>query len=111
VTAKAHTDMVDQIIRKLIFAEDAAVTALQLIISCLAEAAELYGLEEPEEDTSPQPHEDYHHPHITSGKSEPVVNQTVLGFSYLACIFSSDMKIDRDRLQTGKFKQSNWQTV
>lgn len=52
---QAHTKISEQLIRKLLFADEAALVshsklALQRITSCFAEAAELFGMEVSEED-------------------------------------------------------------
>ncbi|XP_063588714.1 uncharacterized protein LOC134765849 [Penaeus indicus] len=98
----AHTKTLEQLIRDLLFADDAALVAhteraLQLLTSCFAAAAQLFGLEVSLKKTEvlhqPAPREEYRPPHITIGETElKVVHQ----FTYLGCTITSDAKIDRE---------------
>ena len=99
---QAHTKTLEQLIRELLFADDAALvahteTALQRVTSCFAEAAQLFGLEVSLKKTEvlyqPAPQVAYHPPHITIGETEL---KTVQQFTYLGCTISSDAKIDKD---------------
>ncbi|KAL0159397.1 hypothetical protein M9458_043122, partial [Cirrhinus mrigala] len=76
---QAHTKTLDQLIRELLFADDAALLAhteraLQRITSCFTDAAQLFGLEVSLKKTvvlhQPAPKEDHHPPHITIGETE-----------------------------------------
>ncbi|KAL0156964.1 hypothetical protein M9458_048210 [Cirrhinus mrigala] len=69
---RPHTKTLDQLIRELLFADDAALLAhteraLQRITSCFTDAAQLFGLEVLHQ---PAPKEDHHPPHITIGETE-----------------------------------------
>ena len=73
---QAHTKTREQLIRDLLFADDAALVAhseraLQCLTSCFAEAAQLFGLQvslkKTEDLHQPAPREEYHPPHITIG--------------------------------------------
>ena len=99
---QAHTKTQEQLIRDLLFADDAALVAhteraLQRLTSCFAEAAQLFGLEislkktEVLHQTAPQ--EEYHPPHISIDETEL---NTVHKFTYLGCTISSDAKIDKE---------------
>ena len=99
---QAHTKTLEQLIRDLLFADDAALVAhteraLQRITSCFAEAAQLFGLEVSLKKTEvlhqPAPREEYRPPHIIIGNTEL---KTVQHFTYLGCTISSDAKIDRE---------------
>ena len=76
---QAHTKTLEQLIRELLFADDAALvahteTALQRVTSCFAEATQLFGLEVSLKKTEvlhqPAPQEAYCPPHITIGETE-----------------------------------------
>ena len=99
---RAHTKTLEQLIRDLLFADDAALVAhseraLQRLTSCFAEAAQLFGLEvslkktEVLHQTAPQ--EEYCAPCITIGDTEL---KTVHQFTYLGCTITSDAKIDKE---------------
>ncbi|KAL0153663.1 hypothetical protein M9458_051028 [Cirrhinus mrigala] len=97
---QAHTKTLDQLIRELLFADDAALLAhteraLQRITSCFTDAAQLFGLEVSLKKTvvlhQPAQKEDHHPPHITIGEIEL---KSVHQFTYLGCIITSDAKID-----------------
>jgi hypothetical protein len=83
------------------YADDAALVAtseraLQLITSCFAEAAQMFGLEVSLKKTEvhqPAPLEAQQLPHITIG--ETVLNY-VQQFTYLGCTISSDARIDNE---------------
>ncbi|KAL8569424.1 hypothetical protein ACOMHN_054139 [Nucella lapillus] len=99
---QAHTKTLEQLIRELLLADDAALeahteTALQRVTSCFAEAAQLFGLEVSLKKTEvlhhPAPQEAYLPPHITIGETEL---KTVQQFTYLGCTIYSDAKIDKD---------------
>ena len=99
---QAHTKTQEQMIRDLLFADDAALVAhtsraLQKLTSCFAEAAQLFGLEVSLKKTEvlhqPAPREEFHPPHIFIGETELNVVQQ---FNYLGCTISSDAKIDKD---------------
>ena len=99
---QAHTKTQEQLIRDLLFADDAALVAhteraLQRLTSCFAEAAHLFGLEISLQKTEvlhqPAPQEEYHPPHISIDETEL---NTVHKFAYLGCIISSDAKIDKE---------------
>ena len=99
---QAHTMTMEQLIREMLFADDAALaahseTAIQRITSCFAEAAQLFGLEVSLKKTEvlhqPAPHEEYHPPHIFIDETEL---KTVHQFSYLGCTISSDAKLDSE---------------
>ena len=99
---QAHTKTQEQLIRDLLFADDAALVAhtersLQRLTSCFAEAAQLFGLEISLKKTEvlhqPAPQEEYHPPHISIDETEL---NTVHKFAYLGCIISSDAKIDME---------------
>ena len=71
---QAHTKTQEQLIRDLLFADDAALVAhteraRQRLTSCFAEAAQLFGLEISLKKTEvlhqPAPQEEYHPPHIS----------------------------------------------
>jgi len=98
----AHTKTLEQLIRDLLFADDAALVAhteraLQRLTSCFAEAAQLFGLEVSMKKTEvlhqPAPREEYRPPHITIGETEL---KAVHQFTYLGCTITSDAKIDRE---------------
>ncbi|RVE61997.1 hypothetical protein OJAV_G00176660 [Oryzias javanicus] len=99
---QAHTKTHKQMIRELLFADDAALVAhaegaLQRITSCFADAAQLFGLEVSLKKTEvlyqPAPKDEYHLPHIKIGDTEL---KTVHQFTYLGCTITSDAKIDKD---------------
>ncbi len=99
---QARTKTRKQLIRDLLFADDAALVAhseraLQCLTSCFAEAAQLFGLEISLKKTEvlhqPAPREEYRPPHITIGEDEL---KTVHQFTYLGCTITSDAKIDRE---------------
>ena len=99
---QAHTKTREQLIRDLLFADDAALVAhseraLQCLTSCFAEAAQLFGLQVSLKKTEvlhqPAPREEYHPPHITTGVD---VLKPVHQFTYLGCAITSDAKIDRE---------------
>ncbi|KAL0167122.1 hypothetical protein M9458_038966, partial [Cirrhinus mrigala] len=99
---QAHTKTLDQLIRELLFADDAALLAhteraLQRITSCFTDAAQLFGLEVSLKKTvvlhQPASKEDHHSPHITIGEIEL---KSVHQFTYLGCIITSDAKIDKE---------------
>ena len=98
---QAHTKTLEQMLRDLLFANDAALvahteSALQRLTSCFAEAAQLFGLEVSLKSTEvlyqPAPREEYCLPHITIGET---VLKTVHQFTYLGCTITSNAKIDR----------------
>lgn len=98
----AHTKTLEQVIRELLFADDAALVAhteqaLQRITTCFAEAAQLFGLEISLKKTEvlyqPPPNVQVHPPHISIGQTEL---KTVPQFTYLGCTITSDAKIERD---------------
>ncbi|XP_063600256.1 uncharacterized protein LOC134776430 [Penaeus indicus] len=98
----AHTKTLEQLIRDLLFADDAALVAyteraLQRLTSCFAAAAQLFGLEVSLKKTEvlhqPAPREEYRPPHITIGETEL---KAVHQFTYLGCTITSDAKIDRE---------------
>ncbi|KAL0195131.1 hypothetical protein M9458_008703, partial [Cirrhinus mrigala] len=94
---QAHTKTLDQLIRELLFADDAALLAhteraLQRITSCFTDAAQLFGLEVSLKKTV-APKEDHHPPHITIGEIEL---KSVHQFTYLGCIITSDAEIDKE---------------
>ncbi|CAE1230957.1 unnamed protein product [Acanthosepion pharaonis] len=97
---QAHTKTLEQLFRDPFFADDAALVAhteraLQLLTSCLAGAAQLFGLEISLKKTEvlhqPAPREEYYHPHITIGETEL---KTIHQYTYLGC--TSNAKIDRE---------------
>ena len=99
---QAHTKTLEQLIRELLFADDAALvahteTALQRVTSCFAEATQLFGLEVSLKKTEvlhqPAPQEAYCPPHITIGETEL---KAVQQFTYLGCTISSDARIDKE---------------
>jgi len=99
---QAHTKVHEQLVKDLLFADDAALVAhseraLQLITSCFAEAAQLFGLEVSLKKTEvlhqPAPLEAQQPPHITIGETE--LNR-VQQFTYLGCTISSDARIDKE---------------
>ena len=99
---QAHTKTQEQLIRDLLFADDAALVAhteraLQRLTSCFAEAAQLFGLEISLKKTEvlhqPAPQDEYHPPHISIDETEL---NTVHKCAYLGCIISSDAKIDKE---------------
>ena len=99
---QAHTKTLEQLIRQLLFADDAALvahteTALQRVTSCFAEATQLFGLEVSLKKTEvlhqPAPQEAYCPPHITIGETEL---KAVQQFTYLGCTISSDARIDKE---------------
>ena len=99
---QAHTKTHEQLIRDLLFADDAALIAyseraLQCLTSCFAEAAQLLGLQvslkKMEVLHQPASREEYHPPHITIGED---VLKAVHQFTYLGCAITSDTKIDRE---------------
>ena len=114
---QAHTKTQEQLIRDLLFADDAALVAhteraLQRFTSCFAEAAQLFGLEISLKKTEvlhqPAPQEEYHPPHISIDETEL---NTVHKFAYLGCIISSDAKIDKEidnRLASHSAGSSGW---
>jgi len=92
----------EQLIRELLFADDAALvahseTALQRVTSCFAEASKLFGLKVSLKKTEvlhqPAPQEAYRPPHITIGDTEL---KAVQQFTYLGCTISSDARIDKE---------------
>lgn len=98
----AHTKTLEQMIRDLLFADDAALVAhteraLQRLTTCFAEATQLFGLEVSLKKTvvlhQPAPREEYRPPHITIGETEL---KTVHQFTYLGCTITSDAKIDKE---------------
>ncbi|XP_063615914.1 uncharacterized protein LOC134789139 [Penaeus indicus] len=98
----ANTKTLEQLIRDLLFADDAALVAhtervLQRLTSCFAAAAQLFGLEVSLKKTEvlhqPAPREEYRPPHITIGETEL---KAVHQFTYLGCTNTSDAKIDRE---------------
>ena len=99
---QAHTKTLEQLIRELLFADDAALvahteTALQRVTSCFAEATQLFGLEvslkKSEVLHQPAPQEAYCPPRITIGETEL---KAVQQFTYLGCTISSDARIDKE---------------
>ena len=99
---QARTKTLEQLIRELLFADDAALvahsdTALQRITTCFADACQLFGLEVSLKKTEvlhqPAPQEAYRPPHITVGVTEL---KTVQQFTYLGCTISSDAKINKE---------------
>ena len=85
----AHTKILEQLFRDLLFADDAAFIthterALQHLTSCFAEAAQLFGLEvnlkKTEVPRQPAPQEEYLPPYITFGRTEL---KAVHQFTYL----------------------------
>ena len=83
-------------------ADDAALVvhterALQCIISCFANASQLFGLEVSLKKTEvlyqPAPRDVYHPPDTTIGETEL---NSVQQFSYLGCTISSDARIDKE---------------
>jgi len=99
---QAHTKVHEQLVKDLLFADDAALVAhseraLQLITSCFAEAAQLFGLEVSLKKTEvlhqPAPLEAQQPPHITIGETEL---NCVQQFTYLGCTISSDARIDKE---------------
>ena len=108
---QAHTKTQEQLIRDLLFADDAALVAhteraLQRLTSCFAEAAQLFGLEISLKKTEvlhqPAPQEEYHPPHISIDETEL---NTVHKFAYLGCIISSTPRLTR-RSTTDWLKQT-----
>ena len=92
----------NQVIRDLLFADDAAFvahseSALQQITTCFAEAARLFGLEVSLKKTEvlyqPAPREAPRPLRIRIGESEL---RSVSQFTYLGCIITSDAKIDKE---------------
>ena len=99
---QAHTKTLEQLIRELLFADDAALvahteTALQRVTSCFAEASQLFGLEVSLKKTEvlhqSAPQEAYCPPHITIGETEL---KAVQQFTYLGCTISSDARNDKE---------------
>ena len=99
---QAHTKTREQLIRYLLFTDDAALVAhseraLQCLTSCFTEAAQLFGLQVGLKKTEvlhqPAPREVYYPPHITIGED---VLKPVHQFTYLGCAITSDAKIDRE---------------
>ena len=99
---QAHTKTHEQLVKDLLFADDAALVAhseraLQLITSCFAEAAQMFGLEVSLKKTEvlhqPAPLEAQQPPHITIGETEL---NFVQQFTYLGCTISSDARIDKE---------------
>ena len=99
---QAHTKTLEQLIRDLLFADDAALLAhteraLQRITSCFADAAKLFGLEVSLKKTEvlyqPAPREEYQPPHVYIGETEL---KAVQQFTYLGCTITSDAKIDKE---------------
>jgi len=99
---QAHTRTHVQMIKDLLFADDAALVAhseraLQLITSCFAESAQLFGLEVSLKKTEvlhqPKPQEEYHPPHVSIGETEL---KSVKQFTYLGCSISSNARIDSE---------------
>ena len=102
----AHTKTLEPLFRDILFADDAALVArtkraLQHLISCFAEAVQLFGLEVSLKKTEflqqPAPLEDYRSPHITISETEL---KAFHQFTYLRCTITSDTK-------TGK-KTTDW---
>ena len=98
----AHTKILEQLFHDLLFAENTALVihtkrALQHLISCFAEAAQLFRLEVSLKKTEifhqPTPLEEYYSSHITVGGTEL---KAVHLFTYLQCTITSDAKIDRE---------------
>ena len=99
---QAHTKTQEQLIKDLLFADDAALVAhsekaLQYITGCFARSAQLFGLEISIKKTEvlhqPAPEVPCHPPRITIG--DTALN-TVEKFTYLGCTISSDAKIDKE---------------
>ena len=99
---QAHTKTQEQLIKDLLFADDAALVAhsekaLQCITSCFARSAQCFGLEISIKKTEvlhqPAPEVPCHPPSITIG--DTALN-TVENFTYLGCTISSDAKIDKE---------------
>ncbi|XP_078612812.1 uncharacterized protein LOC144882704 [Branchiostoma floridae x Branchiostoma japonicum] len=99
---QAHTKTLEQLIRELLFADDAALvthteTAMQRVTSCFAEAVRLFGLEISLKKTEvlhqPAPQEVYHPPRIMIDESEL---KPVHQFTYLGSTISSDARIDKE---------------
>ncbi|CAH1249728.1 Hypp8672 [Branchiostoma lanceolatum] len=99
---QAHTKTLEQLIRELLFADDAALVAhtepaMQRVTSCFAEAAKLFGLEVSLKKTEvlhqPAPQEAYRTPYITIGETEL---KAVQQFTYLGSTISSDARIDKE---------------
>ena len=89
-------------LRDLLFADDADLVAqteraLQYLISCFPEAAQLFGLDVSLKKTwvlhQPALLEEYLSPHITIGGTEL---KAVHQFTYLGSTITSDVKIDRE---------------
>ena len=99
---QATPNTLEQLIRDLLFADDAALLAhserpRQRITSCFAEASQFFGLEVSLKETEvlhqPTPREEYHPPRIFIGESEL---KMVGKFTYLGCTISSHGKIDKE---------------
>ncbi|KAI8484505.1 hypothetical protein Bbelb_377760 [Branchiostoma belcheri] len=99
---QAHTKTLEQLIRELLFADDAALVAhtefaMQRVTSCFAEASELFGLEVSLKKTEvlhqPAPRKEYRPPCIKIGE-KPL--KAVHQFTYLGSTITSDAKIDKE---------------
>ncbi|KAI8500865.1 hypothetical protein Bbelb_216830 [Branchiostoma belcheri] len=99
---QAHTKTLEQLIRELLFADDAALVAhtevaMQRVTSCFAEASELFGLEVRMKKTEvlhqPAPLRKYCPICIKIGE-KPL--KAVHQFTYLGSTITSDAKIDKE---------------
>ena len=99
---QAHSKTTEQLIRELLFADDAALVAhtessLQRMTNCFAEACQLFGLEVSLKKTEvlyqPAPQVSYQSPSISIGQT---ALKSVQQFTYLGCVISSDAKIDKE---------------
>lgn len=99
---QARTKTKQQIVRELLFADDAALVAhteeqLQKLTSCFARASELFGLE-----VSLKKTEVLHQPAPLEESQEPDINindytlKNVNEFRYLGCTISNDAKLDKE---------------
>ncbi|XP_071507368.1 uncharacterized protein [Diadema antillarum] len=99
---QAHTKTHEQLVRELLFADDAALivhsqSALQCLTSCFAVNAKAFGLEVSLKKTEvlhqPAPRQDYQSPHITIGQTE---RKTVDQFTYLGSTITSNARVDKE---------------